>query len=159
MSNDKRVIIMENPHQPEKHHKKKSFHEYHESHKEHVPVDLKNKPLLRRYLSYLRTQDDHTQRVHAFTISGGVTAIVILLWLHFAYGFFPFGTEVYDPSMVYEEKVMQSAALSTEKENPFRSFFEEAKSRFKSVTFNPSEVFSDTETYERNADVSGTDAE
>lgn len=139
---------MNNLHRPDKHLKKKVFHEYHDSQRESMIVDLKDKTLLRRYVAYLRAQDVHTQRVHAFSIAGLITCVVAILWLHFVYGLWNLNTEVYDPSMTYEEKVLTEDASSTPSSS-YSSLFKSTLDRLKSINFNMKDAASHTQTFDR----------
>ena len=149
---------MNNLHRPERHLKKKVFHEYHDNtrmvkgtaQKELVPakVNLKNKTLLKRYVAYLRSQDIHTQRVHAFSISGVICFFIAVLWLHFVYGWWGTSASTYDPTIPYEEKVLTESPTSTPN-NSFRTLFQNTLTQLKNIRLNQNDTASDTQTFDR----------
>ena len=109
------------------------------------------------YIRHLRKQSAHNQRIHAFSISGLVTIILTMFWLHFHYGFWSSGNQdVYSQNQTYEVRELSgSGGSSTENDalaNPItvlKDFFKNAKERIDNVPLDFSSVISGTKTFER----------
>lgn len=158
---------MNNPHKPFRH--KKNLYESQRvfSHQENVQgkrlernkydASVVETSYLIRYIQYLKSQDIHTQRIHAFTISGIVTFFVAIFWLHTYYGMWSFAdTAVYDATASYEEKMLVSPQDTPvnlqDAQSPwqdFSSFFTEARDRLRAIDIHPDSFFSSTTTFER----------
>ena len=114
------------------------------------------KKVINAYLRHIRKQPEYDQRVHAFSISGLLTVIILVLWLHFHYGFWSYGgEEVYSKDQSYEIRdlskdgnVMGEDGVAKPKE-VFKNFFEDIRERVNSVPFSFSGIISDTKTFER----------
>jgi hypothetical protein len=112
--------------------------------------------ILGKYIRHLRKQSVHNQRVHAFSISGVITVIITVLWLHFHYGFWsPVDDTVYEEAQAYEVRPLTKvdgttteAQLNSPSE-VFTNFFTEVKRRIDEISFDFSSVISDKETFER----------
>lgn len=104
--------------------------------------------ILGSYIRHLRRQSVHNQRIHAFSISGVITIIITVLWLHFYYGFWSsVDQEVYVDNQSYEVRELTDGSSSPTK--VLGNFFDEAKRRMNEVSFDFSSIISDKETFER----------
>lgn len=104
-----------------------------------------------RAVHALRKEDRHTQLFFSFLISGVITFAIMLLLLHYRYGFFN------NDEIVYEEKILVAGEKekNTEVNNhfnntPFFYFVEEVQKRFSQMTIPtsfskiPRELFDNT---------------
>lgn len=118
------------------------------------------KKFFRTYLKHLRSQPERAQRIHAFSISGLLTVILVVLWLHFHYGFWSYGSEeVYSQSESYEVRDLSNGGIVTgsttgeegmaSPKEVLKNFFIDIRERINSVPLNFSGVISDTKTFER----------
>lgn len=120
-----------------------------------APAEFRKKntspSLFSKYLAYLRTQDVHTQRIHAFSISGIITFGILLTVLQFRYDIFSLHTsDVYDNSITYEEKVIKpKEPTSTTTAQSFSLFYQELVSRIQNLQTSTNKVFSSTQTFEQ----------
>ncbi len=105
----------------------------------------------------MRRQSTYHQRVHAFSISGVITVIVAVLWLHFHYGFWSSPeNDVYVEGQSYEVRDLSNGTTSTSTEGGFPSpketlsrFFNDAKTRMDSIPKSFSDSISETKIYQR----------
>jgi hypothetical protein len=115
------------------------------------------KKYFRAYLRHIRKQSDHSKRVHAFSISGIITVLIAVIWLHVNYGFWS-NEEIsaYPKDQKYEERDLGSKEVkSTTSEQlvspgaVFSNFMDDFRKRMNEVPLDFKEVINDKETFER----------
>ncbi len=111
-----------------------------------------------RAVHALRKEDRHTQLFYSFFVSGIFSFCIMLLWLHYAYGFFQSDTSIYEEKVLVGENSMQGKEHNIINEHfndtPFSFFAEEVRKRFSQMTIPtsfskiPRELFDNTKVYE-----------
>ena len=99
-----------------------------------------------KYLKRLRAQPKEAQRIHAFSISGIITMIIAVLWLHFHYGFWTGG------AYIKEEKYETQVLTDYDGKTPtlvLRDFFTDAKNEISRIFSGVPAFFTGSSTFER----------
>jgi hypothetical protein len=101
------------------------------------------------YIRHVRRLSTHHKRLHAFSISGVITLIGTLFWLHYSYGLWSSHDELYPENAKYDVKTLSPQPSDFSASQSFYSVIEELRNRLGSVPTSFKGSVTDTQVFER----------